>query len=134
VLTRLPRARAVLRVRPVRLASVVAVLLAATAVPGAQALISDSSSVTTSVTTSQLAMPSDLAVTYTCTPPATIVLRGASTDTGSGSLTIATPAGTQAGDVLIAQVANRNGAASLTAPAGPSSGATPGTPRTWGPR
>ena len=53
-------------------------------------------------------------------PPVTITLRGTSTasaDTAT-ALTIARPAGVQAGDVLIAQLAGRNASLSATAPAG----------------
>lgn len=102
----------------VRIVGCAVVVLTASSVPWAHALLADSASVSTSVETAVLEPPSGLAVSYTCTPPTTIVLRGTATDTGSGSLTVATPVGTRAGDVLVAQVANRNGAAPLTAPGG----------------
>ena len=108
-----------LRVRPGRLAVVLSVLLVATAMPWAHALISDSSSVSTSVSTASLAPPSNLTVTYTCTPPPPVVFRGAMSNTGTDAIGLVVPTGVQAGDLLVAQVSNRNGAyGGVSAPSG----------------
>lgn len=96
-----------------------ALLAVTSTVTTAYALFSDSSGVATSVSTAVVAPPTGLAVTQTCTPPATIAIRGATSANGQDSLTLATPSGTVPGDVLVAQVANRYGAyGGLTAPSG----------------
>ena len=92
---------------------------AASSVPAGYGLLSDSAAVTTTVSTPILAPPSNPTVTQSCTPPATIVLRGATSATGTDALTLTLPLGTTTGDVLVAQVANRNGLyGGMTAPAG----------------
>ncbi|HLM03647.1 MAG TPA: hypothetical protein VK402_00510 [Blastococcus sp.] len=108
------------RIRLTRLAGVFVVLLAMTAVPAADAAFSDSASLpTTTISTNTLAPPTNIAVSQSCTPPPPVVFRGASSNRAQDQLTIATPVGTQAGDVLVAQVANRSGLFSgLTAPSG----------------
>ena len=71
-----------------------------------------------SVAAAEVAAPSGLGVTQSCSPAATIAFRAASSATGVDSLTLPTPSGTTAGDVLVAQVANRYTAYTLTAPSG----------------
>ena len=71
------------------------------------------------VSTPEVAPPSGLAATQTCAPGPGITARGTpTTATGVGSLTLTPPGGTVAGDLLVAQVTNRDGAHALTAPAG----------------
>lgn len=93
--------------------------LAMSSLPWAHALLSDSAGVSTSLSTATLAPPSNLAVTYTCIPPPPVVFRGATSNTGSDAIGLVVPTGVQAGDLLVAQVSNRNGAyAGVTAPSG----------------
>jgi hypothetical protein len=107
------------RRRVVGLLCASAVVAAVTAVPAAYALLSDSAGVTTTVSTAVLAPPSGAAVTQSCTPPATIVLRDATSAKGQDALTLDLPTGTTTGDVLVAQVANRSGLfGGITPPAG----------------
>lgn len=71
--------------------------------------------------TAQLQPPSGLSVTQSCTSPPTITHRPYSAATGTGgvtSISIAPPTGTSAGDVLIAQIAYRDGAETITTPSG----------------
>jgi hypothetical protein len=92
---------------------------AVSTVPTAYGLFSDSAAVTTTVSTAVLAAPTNFTVTQSCTPPATIVLRGATSAAGTDALALDIPAGTASGDVLVAQVANRNGLfGGITPPAG----------------
>jgi hypothetical protein len=98
-------------------AAVLAVLVLAATAPAASASFADTQHVaTTTIDTDSLTGPANLALTQTCTPPTTIVLRAVSTGRGSGSLALPTPSGTVAGDVLVAQIANRYGAFPLSAP------------------
>jgi hypothetical protein len=57
-------------------------------------------------------------VTQTCAAGPGIAARGATPATGLSSLTLTPPAGTTAGDLLLAQVTNRNTAYTLTVPGG----------------
>ncbi|MFD2091828.1 hypothetical protein [Blastococcus deserti] len=96
-----------------------AALAITSTVTAAYAVFSDASGLATTVSTAVLEPPAGLTVTQTCTPPATIALRGTTSAKGQDSLTLVTPTGTSSGDVLVAQVANRYGAyGGLTAPAG----------------
>jgi hypothetical protein len=107
------------RRRLVGLLGASALLAAVSTVPAAYGLFADSAAVTTTVSTAVLAPPTNPAVTQSCTPPSTIVLRGATSATGTDALTIDVPLGTTTGDVLVAQVANRNGLfGGITPPAG----------------
>jgi len=66
-----------------------------------------------------LAPPSGFSVTQTCTSTTeTIAFRGTTSNTGQDGLVLFPPAGLVAGDVMIAQVANRTGASPSSAPAG----------------
>ena len=69
------------------------------------------------VSTATVAPPSALAVTQTCAPGPGIAVRGARSATGLSSLALVPPAATVAGDLLVAQVVNRDGH-TLTAPGG----------------
>lgn len=69
------------------------------------------------VTAADIAPPSGFAVTQSCPAVPAPAYRGSSSASGVTTLTIPVPAGTAAGDVMIAQVMNRN-TATLTAPAG----------------
>lgn len=60
---------------------------------------------------------SDLTATTSCLS-STIVFRAATKAAGSGSLVLPTPPGTSVGDLLVAQVSNWGGPATLTPPAG----------------
>ena len=71
------------------------------------------------VSTPEVAAPSGLAATRTCAPGPGIAARGTPTSAiGLSSLALSPPAGTVAGDVLVAQVTHRDGAHALTVPAG----------------
>lgn len=71
-----------------------------------------------SLTTAQVDPPSGLAVSQTCAGGSTITFRAATSAIGTDSLVLTTPAGTQAGDVLVAQVVNRYSPNSLVPPSG----------------
>ena len=62
--------------------------------------------------------PSGLAVTQSCTTAPAITHRTLSGGSGTGSLTLAAPAGTTTGDVLVAHVAYRDVPEAITAPSG----------------
>jgi hypothetical protein len=62
-----------------------------------------------SVSTAQVAPPSGLAATQTCAAGPGIATRGERAATGLGSLALTPPVGTVAGDLLLAQVVNRDG-------------------------
>jgi hypothetical protein len=103
----------------IRLTCVFTVLVGAVTVTAADAAFSDTSSVPATVATDQLAPPTALAVSQTCAPAPPVLFRAASSGVGQDLLSVAKPAGIQAGDVLVAQVANRGGFfTNLTAPAG----------------
>jgi hypothetical protein len=88
------------------------------AFPSTSAVFSATTSGTgNDVTAGDIAPPTALAVTQSCSSVSAPVHRGSSSTTGVTTLTIPIPAGTAAGDVMIAQVMNRN-TATLTAPAG----------------
>ncbi len=100
-----------------------AVALAVLALPATfpQAVASFSGSTVTGgnqVASGEVAPPSDLVATASCSPASTIAFRAASSATGVDWLTLARPTGTIAGDVLVAQVANRYSAYPLNAPSG----------------
>jgi hypothetical protein len=66
--------------------------------------------------TSRLQPPSGLTATQSCTAAPTITERTATSATGTGSVTLAMPSGTSAGDVLVAHVAYHDGGVTLSAP------------------
>ena len=70
------------------------------------------------VTTAEVAAPSSFAAAQTCAAGPGITYRSATSSWGVDSLTLTTPTGTTAGDVLVAQVTNRHTAYTLTPPAG----------------
>ena len=70
------------------------------------------------VATAQLQPPSGLGVTQTCTSTPTITHRTLSGGSGTTSLSLAMPAGTTAGDLLVAHVAYRDAPEAITAPGG----------------
>lgn len=71
------------------------------------------------VSTAELEPPSAVSATQVCTVGPGITSDGRSRSaTGVSSLTLTPPDGTVAGDLLVAQVTNRDGASSLTVPAG----------------
>jgi hypothetical protein len=107
---RFPRARSL---GPV--AALGALLVAVLALPAAHTAFSATSGTpVNSLAADHLRPPSGPAVTQTCSY-APIVLRGALASTSVSPLVLSPPAGTQAGDVLIAQVAYY-GTSPLTAP------------------
>ncbi len=71
-----------------------------------------------SVATADVAAPSGLSVTRTCAAGPGIASRGATSATGVSSLTLTPPAGTAAGDLLVAHVTNRDATHTLNVPAG----------------
>ena len=109
-----------LRPGPVAVLVLALVLVALTAaLPGASAAFSAASATPgNTLSADQLAAPSGLSAVQTCATPAAITFRAAGTATGMDSLTLAAPAGTVAGDVLVAQVAFAHTTAALTATAG----------------
>ena len=104
--------------RRARRVGVLTAVVVATTVPAAYASFAASARVSTAVSTDQLAPPSGLSVSKICGQPQSISLRGATSATGAGQLVLATPSGTQAGDVLLAQVTNRGGTIPLSMPSG----------------
>lgn len=72
-----------------------------------------------SITTAEVAAPSGLAVTQSCSASAAPLFRAASTAaSGQSQITISRPAAAQQNDLLLAQVANRDDLYTMTAPAG----------------
>lgn len=103
----------------VRLCVVLAVLAVPATFPFAAASFSGSTADDgNTVASGEVAPPADLVVTQSCSPAATIALRAVSSATGLDSLNLPIPSGAVQGDVLVAQVANRYGAYTLTAPSG----------------
>jgi hypothetical protein len=80
--------------------------------------VGSSTSASNQVTAGTVAPPTGLGVGRTCAPGPGIAARGQTSAAGLNSLTLTPPAATQAGDVMVAQVANRDGTYALTAPAG----------------
>ena len=111
------------RARPFRtplagLTAVLLVLVLTALLPGAHARFSSVTANTGDAwAADRILPPTDLVATQSCSSTP-IAFRSASSGSGSTSLTLSTPAGTQPGDVLLAQVANRGAAVDLTAPAG----------------
>ena len=100
-------------------AAAVALLLAPGLFPSSSAVFSAATSAAgNAVATADVAPPSAFAAAQTCAAGPGISYVGAVSGTGVDSLTLATPTGTAAGVVLVAQVTNRHTAYSLTAPAG----------------
>ena len=103
-----------------RLAGVVAVLgllVAVLTLPSVHSAFSATTGTpANSLAADQLRPPSGLVVTQTCSY-APIVVRGALASTALSPLSLSPPSGTQAGDVLVAQVAYY-GASTITAPSG----------------
>ena len=103
--------------RLVGLAAALGLLVAVLALPSVHAAFSAvTGTPTNSLAADSLRPPSGLAVTQTCSY-APIVVRGALASTGISPLSLSPPSGTQAGDVLVAQVAYY-GASTITAPSG----------------
>jgi hypothetical protein len=106
--------------RPTRLAATVVAVLVLSGVPLANAAFSVSDSLPQfSIATNTLQAPADFAISQTCTPPPPVVFRGATSNTGQDALVLTVPFAVQSGDVLVAQVSNRNGAyGGVTTPSG----------------
>jgi hypothetical protein len=102
----------------VRAACALVVLAAPAAFPMASASFSGSTADDgNSVTSADVAPPANFAVSQTCAAAPAPVFRGASSATGTTTLTLSVPVQTVAGDLLLAQVMNRN-LGTLTPPAG----------------
>lgn len=71
-----------------------------------------------SVSSAEVEPPSGFAATQVCAAGAAPAFRASSTATGVDSLTLPTPTGTHAGDVLVAQVSNHYSANNLDVPTG----------------
>lgn len=96
-----------------------ALVLAPTALDGTRAAFSaTTSNAGDELATRQLQPPSGLTVTPSCAAAPAITYRSATTDVGTTSVTLPMPAGTTAGDLLLAHVAYHDGAQTLTAPSG----------------
>jgi hypothetical protein len=93
--------------------------LAAAAVCGSVALAAFTSTKTAAATysTATLSPPAGFSAGQSCVPTSTVAFRAASSNTSTAALTLAVPAGVQAGDVMVAQVAMRS-AGTVAAPAG----------------
>ena len=107
--------------RPARAGLVVIVvgLVAATTGFTIAAFSATTSNSNNSFTTGTVLPPSGFNVTETCGGAATnISFRSASSAKGKDSLTIPTPSGVTNGDVMVAQISNRNGLPTLVAPLG----------------
>jgi hypothetical protein len=100
------------------LACLVLLVVPATFPLASAAFTGSTADVTNSATTATLAPPSALGVGQTCAAGPGIAARGTTSTTGLSSLTLTPPAGTVAGDLLVAQVTNRNGLYTLTVPGG----------------
>lgn len=101
------------------LACALAVLLLPGTFPLASGAFTGSTADTgNSVSTAEVQAPSGFAATQTCAPGPTPIFRASSTATGVDSLSLPTPTGTQANDVLIAQVSNYYSANTLSVPSG----------------
>lgn len=99
-------------------AAVLAVLVAALMLPAASAAFSaTTTNPANTLSADRLLPPSGLGASQTCSAPP-IAFRARTTATGSNSLTLPVPAGTQPGDVLLAQVAHTYTTATLTPPGG----------------
>jgi hypothetical protein len=110
------RARRLPRRAPAAVACALALLALTVVLPGASARFSSvTGNPASSWAADGLAAPADLAAAQTCSVPAAITPRGATSATAQGSLTLLVPTGTEAGDVLLAQVGYGAG----TAPAKP---------------
>ncbi|SDC48726.1 hypothetical protein SAMN05660690_1623 [Geodermatophilus telluris] len=105
-----------------RLAAVacaLAVLALTVCLPGASARFSSlTGNPAGAWTTDGVTAPTGFSAATTCAPAPAITLRAATSATAQGSLTLPAPAGTQAGDVLVAQVGRGTSATSSTPPAG----------------
>jgi len=103
----------------VGLAAVLGLLVAVLALPSAHTAFSARTGTpANSLAADRLQPPSGLTATQSCSTTPSVAFRGATTATGGTSLTLSPPATTQAGDVLLAQVAQRYGATTVTAPSG----------------
>jgi hypothetical protein len=103
--------------RLVGLVAALGLLVAVLALPSAHSAFSATTGTpVNSLAADQLRPPSGLVVTQTCSY-APIAVRGAVASTSLSPLALSPPAGTQAGDVLVAQVAYY-GASTITAPSG----------------
>lgn len=113
-----PRGRRGLRACLVPLAAVLALLLASASLDATSAAFSaGTSNPGNAWSAGRLAPPTGLTAVQTCSA-GSIVFQNATRAKGSASLSLPTPAGTAAGDLLLAQVTNRGGQAELTAPSG----------------
>jgi hypothetical protein len=111
------RARWLPGVRLVGLVTALGLLVAVLTLPSAYSAFSATTgNRANSLAADRLQPPSGLTVTQTCSY-APIAMRGALASTGMSPLALSPPAGTQAGDVLVAQVAYY-GTSPLTAPSG----------------
>ncbi len=98
------------------LVAVLALVVAVLALPPASAVYtSTTANPANTLAADQLQPPSGLTATTSCAS-STIEFRGATSAKGSGSLTLRTPPETRAGDLLVAQVSNWGGPATLTPP------------------
>ena len=112
------------RVRPLRrrhlpaLVAVLALVVAVLTLPTASAVFtSTTANPANTLATDRLQPPSGLTARAVCTG-SPVGLRGSSTGSGTTSVTLPTPSGTVAGDVLVAHVAHRDPASSVIPPAG----------------
>ena len=113
-----PRSRLLRRPRLPALVAVLALVVAVLALPPASAAFrATTSNPANSLAADRLQPPSGLTATTSCVS-STIGFRAATKAAGSGSLVLPTPPGTTAGDLLVAQVSNWGGPATLTPPAG----------------
>jgi hypothetical protein len=109
------RARRVPRTRPAGLVAALGLLVAVLALPSAHSAFSAATGTPgNSLRTDWLRPPSGLAVSQTCSY-APIAVRGALASTSTSPLSLSPPSGTQAGDVLVAQV-TWYGTSTITAP------------------
>ncbi len=103
--------------RLVGLVAVLGLLVAVLALPSAHTAFSAATTNPASALAADgLQPPSGLTATHACSAPPDIAFRAATTAAGTGSLTLAAPPGTVAGDLLLAQVSHVYTTAALTAP------------------
>ncbi len=103
--------------RLVGLVAVLGLLVAVLALPSAHTAFSAATTNPASALAADgLQPPSGLTATHACSAPPDIAFRAATTAASTGSLTLAAPPGTVAGDLLLAQVSHVHTTAALTAP------------------
>jgi hypothetical protein len=107
-----------LRVALVALAGALSLLAPASLSPTSAAFTATTADPANRLAADALQPPSGLTATQSCTVTPAVTHRTPTTATGTTSISLAVPTGTTAGDILLAHVAYRSGAATITTPSG----------------